>query len=62
MIHINSKCDELSVISTVTNKGQIRWNIFDCALNADILIDFLRGLIDGVPEKVLLTLDNMRVH
>ena len=31
------------MISTVTNKGQMRWRIFDGALNTNILIDFLRN-------------------
>lgn len=62
VIRINSKREGLSVISTVTNKGQMRWKIFDGALNADILIDFLRRLIRGAPKKVFLILDNLRVH
>ena len=62
VIRINSKRERLSVISTVTNKGQMRWKIFDGALNADILIDFLRRLIKGAPSKVFLILDNLRVH
>ena len=62
VIRINSKREGLSVISTVTNKGQMRWNIFDGALNADILIDFLRRLIKGASRKVFLILDNLRVH
>jgi transposase len=62
VIRINSKRAGLSIISTVTNKGQMRWKIFDGALNADILIDFLRRLIKGSPKKVFLILDNLRVH
>ena len=62
VIRINSKREGLSVISTVTNKGQMRWKIFDGALNADILIDFLRRLIKGALKKVFLILDNLRVH
>ncbi len=59
---MNNKRDGLSVISTVTNKGQMRWRIFDGALNADILIDFLRRLIKGADRKLFLILDNLRVH
>lgn len=44
---MNNKRHSLSVISTVTNKGQMRWKIFDGALNAKILIDFLRRQIKG---------------
>jgi len=62
VIRVNNKRHGLSVISTVTNKGQMRWKIFDGALNAGILIDFLRRLIRGANKKVFLILDNLRVH
>ena len=62
VIRVNSKRHGLSVISTVTNKGQMRWRIFDGALNTSILIDFLRRLIKGASKKLFLILDNLRVH
>lgn len=62
VIRVNSKREGLSIISTVTNKGQMRWKIFDGALNADILVDFLRRLVKGATKKVFLILDNLRVH
>jgi len=62
VVRVNNKRHGLSVISTVTNKGQMRWRIFDGALNADILIDFLRRLIKGAARKLFLILDNLRVH
>ena len=52
VIRVNSKRHGLSVISTVTNKGQMRWRIFDGALNTNILIDFLRRLVKGANKKV----------
>src|SRR6266436_2211204 len=62
VIRVNNKRHSLSVISSVTNKGQMRWKIFDGALNANILIDFLRRLIKGATKTVFLILDNLRVH
>ena len=62
VIRVNNKRHGLSVISTVTNKGQMRWRIFDGALNTSILIDFLRRLIKGASKKLFLILDNLRVH
>lgn len=62
VVRVNNKRHGLSVISTVTNKGQMRWRIFDGALNTNILIDFLRRLIKGATKKVFLILDNLRVH
>lgn len=40
------------MISTVTNKGKMRWRIFEGAINAKILIDFLRRLMKGATKKV----------
>ena len=62
VIRVNNKRHGLSIISTVTNKGQMRWKAFEGALNADILIDFLRRLIKGAGRKIYLILDNLRVH
>ena len=62
VVRVNNKRHGLSVISTVTNKGQMRWRIFDGALNTKILIDFLRRLIKGASKKLFLILDNLRVH
>ena len=62
VIRVNNKRHGLSVISTVTNKGQMRWRIFDGAINTNILIDFLRRLIKGATKKLFLILDNLRVH
>jgi transposase len=62
VITVNNKRHGLSVISTVTNRGQMRWKVFDGALNADILIDFMRRLIKGADRKIFLILDNLRVH
>lgn len=51
-----------SVISSVTNKGVMRWKIVEGALNSDIAMDFLRRLIKDAGRKVCLFLDNLRVH
>jgi hypothetical protein len=59
---VPNKRHGLSVISTVTNKGQMRWRIFDGALNTTILIDFLHRLIKGQSTKLFLILGNLRVH
>jgi hypothetical protein len=55
VVRVNHKRHGLSIVSTVTNKGQMRWKIFAGALNADILIDFLRRLIKGQDRKLFLT-------
>jgi transposase len=62
VVRVNNKRHGLSVISTVTNKGTMRWKIFEGALNADILIDFMKRLVRDAGRKVYLILDNLRVH
>ena len=62
VLRIKNNRSSLSVISTVTNKGQMRWRIFSGALDAGILIDFLKRLIRNAPRKIFLILDNLRVH
>lgn len=62
VVRVNNKRHGLSVISSVTNKGVMRWKIFDGALNADILIDFLKRLVKDAGRKVYLILDNLKVH
>lgn len=62
VLRVNARREGLSVISTVTNKGQMRWKIFSGALNAKILIDFLERLTRQQRWKIFLILDNLRVH
>ncbi len=58
----NANRAKLSVILTVTNKGQMRWKVFSGALNAKILIGFMKRLVHGRQKRVFLILDNLRVH
>jgi len=41
---------KLSMMSTVTNKGQARWIIIDGNFDADRLIEFLEALLVRVPR------------
>jgi transposase len=58
----NANRQSLRVISTVTNKGQMRWKVFAGALNARIMIRFLERLTRGQQQKIFLILDNLRGH
>lgn len=53
---------KLSMISTVTNQGKMRWMIIEEAFNSDRLIEFLEALVKDAGKKVFLILDNLRVH
>ncbi len=58
----NANRSRLSVISTVTNKGEMRWKVFSGALDATILIGFLKRLVHGRNKRVFLILYNLRAH
>jgi transposase len=62
MLRIPAKREGLSVISTVTNKGEMRWRIYSGAMNAKILTTFLERLTRNQHRKIFLILDNLRVH
>ena len=51
-----------NMISTVTNLGQVRFMTYRENMNSDLLIKFLKRLIQGSKKKVYLILDNLRVH
>ena len=53
---------KLSMISTVTNQGKMRWMIVDDALYGEKFIEFLCALIKDADKKIFLILDNLRVH
>jgi transposase len=61
VVKVNNKRRGLSIISTVTYRGTMRWKIFDGALNADILIDFMSRLVRDAERKVYLILDKQKV-
>jgi hypothetical protein len=54
VVRISHRREGLSVISTVTNRGQLRWKIFEGALNADLLIDLLRRLTRSAGKKTVM--------
>lgn len=62
-IRVSQRRDRVSVISTVTNRGTMRWKVFEGAMNAGLLLDFMKRLInDAADRKVFLILDNLKVH
>ena len=62
VVRVCHKRANLSLISAVANKGELRWMVVDGAVNAPILIRFLGRLIREARRKVFLILDRLRVH
>jgi transposase len=51
-----------SMISAVSNRGLMRFMLYDGGLNVDRFITFLRRLLKDVRQKVFLVVDNLKVH
>ena len=51
-----------NMISAVSNRGEMQFMVFDGAMNVDIFKDFMTRLVKDSPCKVLLIVDNLRVH
>ena len=51
-----------SLIAAVSNRGLMRFMLYERALNADRFIDFLRRLTEDAGRKVILIVDNLKVH
>ena len=51
-----------SMISAVSNRGLMRFMLYEGALNADRFIAFLRRLAKDAGQKVFLIVDNLKVH
>lgn len=50
------------MISTVSNRGNLRFMIFEGKFNADVCITFLKRLIKDTRRKIFLILDGHPVH
>ncbi len=53
---------KLSMISTVTNKGEACWEIIDGNFGIEQLLSFLQALIKGKRKKLYVIMDNLRAH
>ena len=51
-----------SMIAAVSNRGLMRFMLYEGALNADLFLDFLRRLVRDAGRKVVLVVDNLKVH
>ena len=62
LLEVESKKMKLNLLSAISNRGKLRFTITKESVNADILISFMGRLIKDTVRKVLLILDNLRVH
>ncbi len=50
------------MISAISNRGKLRFMLYDDAMNGKRLIEFTKRLVKNTGRKVMLILDNLRVH
>ncbi len=62
VVKVSGQRFSCQMISTVSNRGTLRFMIFDGKFNADICITFLKRLIKDAKQKVFLVLDGHPVH
>lgn len=62
VVRLSAKRVSMNMISSITNQGQVRFMIYRKSMNAQILIKFLKRLTKGSDRKIMLILDNLRVH
>jgi transposase len=51
-----------SMIAAVSNRGLVRFMLYEGALNADLFLEFLRRLTKDAGRKVILIVDYLKVH
>ncbi len=59
---LSAKRGHVSLISTITSQGKVRFMVYENAMNSQTLIKFLKRLVKDTDRKVFLILDNIRVH
>ena len=61
-IRLSARCKRVNLISTLTNQGKVRFMIYENRMNADVFIKFMKRLIKDADRKILLIIDNLKVH
>ena len=57
-----AKRQKISMMSTVTNRGTMRFNVYEGSLKSAELITFLHRLCKDADRKVFVIMDNLPVH
>ena len=53
---------KINMISSITNRGKLRFMIYEQNMDASVFITFLERLIESSNKKIFLILDNLRIH
>jgi len=53
---------KINMVSSITNRGKLRFMVYEQNMDADLFVTFLERLIESSEKKIFLILDNLRVH
>jgi len=53
---------KINMISSITNRGKLRFMVYEENMHAELFITFLERLIESSEKKIFLILDNLRIH
>ena len=62
MIYIPAKKAKISMISSITNRGDIQFMLYQKGLKVPTFLTFLKRLITHRKRKIFLIVDNLRAH
>lgn len=62
IIRLSAKKCRINMMSSITNNGKVRFMLYRETMTSAVLIKFMSRLIKDVSQKVILILDNLRVH
>ena len=62
VIRLTARRFSVNMISTVTKQGKVRWMVYRDTLTSQGFSRFLARLIQDAGRKVLLIVDNLKVH
>jgi transposase len=62
VLKMRTRWDKLSMISAISARGQIAFQIVEGTINAECFLAFLELLLQDARQKIFLVVDNLRVH
>jgi len=62
VLEVVSKRERVNMISAITNKGSLKFMIYDEKMTQQRLIEFMERLISDSTRKVFFIVDNLKVH
>jgi transposase len=62
VVRLPAKKNSVSMISAITNQGQVRFMLYRESMTSQLLIKFMGRLVKDTDRKVFLILDNLRSH